>query len=282
MKQKFFIFPFWVWMFGILAWFSAEIVTVSTIFTQINVGTPIFSFSYYMIQIAITADLILRRRLSFLGIVIVGLIFGLLEEALYIKNPLPLTLLLALGHSAVTVTFPYLLINFLIPEEKRSFLNKKSYAIMLGYLAILYILMSFSLPFVYIDSLIAALILLVILGVCLKKFDQSGPVLGTGLGIKKSEGLIVTVLALAVTIISQQNYLGVIFVFLWLIARRKVLNTPNVYFAVSLFLVCNFLLSFINKATTVSKIAVNYPVVLVVALILLILLWKNRNTLRSF
>ncbi len=282
MKQKFFIFPFWVWMFGILAWFSAEIVTVSTIFTQINVGTPIFSFSYYMIQIAITADLILRRRLSFLGIVIVGLIFGLLEEALYIKNPLPLTLLLALGHSAVTVTFPYLLINFLIPEEKRSFLNKKSYAIMLGYLAILYILMSFFLPFVYIDSLIAALILLVILGVCLKKFDQSGPVLGTGLGIKKSEGLIVTVLALAVTIISQQNYLGVIFVFLWLIARRKVLNTPNVYFAVSLFLVCHFLLSFINKATTVSKIAVNYPVVLVVALILLILLWKNRNTLRSF
>ena len=38
LKSKLLIFPKWVWLYGLLGWFSAEIVTVSTPVNKIDIG----------------------------------------------------------------------------------------------------------------------------------------------------------------------------------------------------------------------------------------------------
>lgn len=273
---KFFLFPKWVWLFGFLGWFSAEIVTVSTLFNEINFSTAVFSFSYYLVQLAIVADIILRKKLSILGIFLIGLLYGILEEAFYIKNPLFLTLLLALGHSAVTVTFPYFLTNFLALGGKQPFLGKMGYTLSILYLIALYILMAKFIPFAYPDSLILGGALIIILLLLLKKFGRAGRIV-TGLGIKKLEMIAVTVFASLGIIYSQQNYLGVILILIWLVLRGRVMNLANVYFFTFLFLAFHFLASFINESVDPSKIAINYAASLVVGLVLIFSLWRKRE-----
>lgn len=280
MKSRVFLFPKWVWILGLLGWFSAEIVTVSTVFNKIDAGTVIFSFFYYLVQLAVIADIIVRKKLSILGIFLIGLLYGILEEAFYIKNPLFLTILLALGHSVVTVTFPYLLTNFLIPGEKQPFLGKKGYILSISYLLILYIVMAGFIPFAYIDSLILGSALLIALIFLLRKYGRAGS-LATGSGIKKLEQIVLIILVSLAVIVSQQNYLGVILLLIWLVVRNKAINLSNLYFFTFLFLVFHFIASFINKSMDPSKIATNYAAALIMGLILIFLLWKkilrNKN-----
>lgn len=284
LKKGYFIFPLWVWVFGLLGWFGAEIVTASTNITNINFGTPIFSISYYIVQLAIVADIITRKRFSLTGIFLIGLLYGILEEALYIKNPFHFTLLLALGHSAVTVVFPYLLTNFLIPGEKAPFLSKKGYILAILYLLVLYILMAGFIPFVYFDSLFLGLISIVILFFLLKKFSSIGPKLGEeiGLGIKEKFGVISA--ATLATIISQQNYLGVMVILFWLILRQKKINGRDLRLIIILFLIFHFLASIINKTALPLQMIINYPLSLVVGLVLLILFWRKTqaSTFKEF
>lgn len=276
--SKFLIFPKWVWLFGFLGWFSAEIVTSSTVFNKIDLGTIIFSFSYYLVQMAVVADIIIRKRLSILGIFLVGLLYGILEEAFYIKNPLFLTLLLALGHSTVTVTFPYFLANFLVHGEKRPFLGKKGYILSIFYLLVLYLFMAKFIPFVYPDSLILGSLLVIILLFIFKRIKETKSWIA-GRGLNKWEKIVLITLASLVIIASQQNYLGVVLISLWLTIRRKVVNSLDVYFFTFLFLIFHFLASFINKSVEPSKIAVNYAASLIVGLTLIFLLWrKGRRT----
>ncbi len=176
-----FIFPLWVWVFAILAWFSAEIVTATTAFNDINF---IFSFSYYIVQVAIVADIIVRKNPSWKGIIVLGLIFGLVEESFYIKNPLPLTILLALGHSSVTIVFPYILTKFIIPGKKDPFLSKWMYIGLFAYLSALYVFMAIALPFAYIDSLIFAIIAVPALIFLFARMDKQF-VSGDGIGLKE-------------------------------------------------------------------------------------------------
>lgn len=272
--SKFLIFPKWVWLFGFLGWFSAEIVTASTVFNKIDIGTIIFSFSYYLVQMAIVADIIIRKRLSILGIFLVGLLYGILEEAFYIKNPLFLTLLLALGHSAVTIIFPYFLTNFLIPGEKQPFISKIGYFLSILYLLILYALMAGFIPFAYPDSLILGSILVITLLFLIKRFGRIvSPFINRGL--KRLEMIALIIFASLVIIFSQQNYLGVILLLVWLVIRGKKVNLSNLYFFTYLFLIFHFLASFINKSMDPSKIAINYAASLIVGLTLIFLLWRK-------
>ncbi len=263
--KKIFIFPFWVWVYGILAYISAEIVTSSTPINKIALSTVIFSFSYYIVQIVIVADIITRKRLSLTGIILIGLVYGFLEEAFYIKNPLPLTLLLALGHSAVTITFPYLLVNFLIPGEKQPFLNKFGYVLTVSYLALLYTAMVFFIPFAYLDSLIVNAIALPVLFWLLKKFGKSGIVAAIS-AVKKWEKITIPVLAAVLTIISGQNYLGVMVIFIWVLLRQKALNYQDLYRATIFYLGFHFLASIFNKSTGIS---LNYIISSVLGVILI-------------
>ncbi len=260
----------WVWTFGILAYISAEIVTSSTPINKIAPATIIFSFSYYIVQIAIMADIITRKRLSLTGIILIGLVYGFLEEAFYIKNPLPLTLLLALGHSAVTITFPYLIINFLFQGEKQSFLNKSGYILTIGYLAVLYVVMTFFIPFVYFDSLLASIVALPILLLLLKKFGKSGTTTSIS-AVKKWEKPAILILAALLTIISKQNYLGVITLFIWMLIRQKHFGKSDLFFAVISFLIFHFLASFASKG-----ISLNYISSLAISIILIFLLIRFR------
>lgn len=222
------------------------------------------------------ADIITRKRMSLLGVFLIGLLYGILEEAFYIKNPLFLTILLVLGHSAVTVTFPYLLSNFLVPGEKQPFLSKKGYILAIIYLIILYSIMAGFIPFAYLDSLILGFVSVVTLILLIQRFYQAqSPTPGPGLS--KPEQILLIILASLVTIVSQQNYLGVIFILIWLVIRSKKVNFSNLYFFSYLFLIFHFLASFINKTMDQSKIAINYPVSLIVGLILLFLLWRKRE-----
>lgn len=279
-KQKF-LFPKWVWLFGFLGWFSAEVVTVSTVFNKIDLSTFIFSFSYYLVQLAIVADIISRKKLSILGIFLVGLLYGILEEAFYIKNPLFLTLLLALGHSAVTVTFPYLLTNFLVPGEKQPFLSKKGYILAILYLATLYIFMARFIPFIYPDSLILGSVLMAALLLFIKRSGRTESLV-VHQGLKGLEMIALIIFASLVTISSQQNYSGVILILVWLVTRGRVVNLPNLYLFTYLFLIFHFLASFINKSIDPSKIAINYVVSLIIGLILIFLLWKKRQYAKDF
>lgn len=275
--SKFLIFPKWVWLFGFLGWFSAEIVTASTVFYKIDIGTIIFSFSYYLVQMAIVADIIIRKRLSILGIFLVGLLYGILEEAFYIKNPLFLTLLLALGHSAVTIIFPYFLTNFLIPGEKQPFLGKIGYTLSILYLLALYILMAGFIPFAYPDSLILGSILVITFLFLIKRFGRVvSPFINRGL--ERLEVIALIIFASLLVIFSQQNSLGVILLLVWLVIRGKKVNLSNLYFFTYLFLIFHFLASFINKSMDPSKIAINYAASLIVGLILIFLLWRKRST----
>ncbi len=273
--KKIFIFPFWVWVYGILAYISAEIVTSSTPIDKIAPSTIIFSFSYYIVQVAIVADIITRKRLSLTGIILIGLIYGFLEEAFYIKNPLPLTLLLALGHSAVTITFPYLLVNFLIPGEKQPFLNKFGYVLTAGYLALLYAAMVFFIPFAYPDSLIVSIVALPVLFLLLKKFGKSG-ISAAISTIKKWEGVAVLILAVFLTIISVQNYLGVMVIFIWLLLRQKAFSRQDLYLISIFFLVFHFLASFLNKSADPAKLWLNYPISFIIGLGLIFFLIRRR------
>ena len=262
-----------------MGWFSAEIVTVSTLFNRIDLSTVIFSFSYYLIQLAVVADIILRKKLSILGIFLIGILYGILEEAFYIKNPFFLTLLLALGHSAVTVTFPYLLTNFLIPGEKRPFLGKIGYILSILYLLILYVLMAGLIPFAYPDSLILGSVLIIML-ILIKKYGQVGKLVA-GLGLKHLEKTVLIILASLIVVFSQQNDLGVILILIWFVIRGKMMNLSNLYFFTYLFLIFHFLASFINKTMYPSKIAINYAASLIAALTLIFLLWRKRRSINT-
>lgn len=272
-----FIFPAWVWFLGFLSWFSAEIVTVSTPLAKLDGGTIIFSFSYYLVQMAVVADLILRKRFSLWGVFFLGLIFGLLEEAFYIKNPLFLTLLLALGHAAVTVFFPYLLVNFLLPGEKSPFLSKLGYFLALSYLVILYFLMAQILPFVHPDSFLFGLILLLFLFFLLGKFGQIGGEVGRGEGLLKLEKAAVFLTGVLLVALSQNPYLAVTVVLSWLLWRQSKANFGDLYFFVVLFLLFHFLAAVFNKGVTLEKMAVNYPLTLPVGLIFLFWLLLGKK-----
>lgn len=227
------------------------------------------------------ADIIVRKKLSLVGIILIGLIYGFLEEAFYIKNPLPLTLLLALGHSAVTIFFPYLLINFLIPGEKKPFLNRFGYILAIVYLVILYTAMFFFIPFTYPDSLLVGIVALPILLLFLKKFGKSGTVAVIST-VKKWEKVTVPILAAILTVVSGQNYLGVMVVFLWVILRRKALGTQDLYLATIFFLGFHFLASIFNKSAYQTGITFNYFVSLTVGVFLLIWLYRAVRQCRVF
>ncbi len=274
-KTKTFLFPFWVWVYGILAYISAEIVTSSTPINKIALSTVIFSFSYYIVQIVIVADIITRKRLSLTGIILIGLVYGFLEEAFYIKNPLPLTLLLALGHSAVTITFPYLLVNFLIPGEKQPFLNKFGYVLTVSYLALLYTAMVFFIPFAYLDSLIVNAIALPVLFWLLKKFGKSGIVAAIS-AVKKWEKITIPVLAAVLTIISGQNYLGVMVIFIWLILRRNKVSQNDLFFTTIAFVIFHFLGSIFNHSANITVTSINYLVSATAGIVLIFLLKRSR------
>lgn len=273
---KSFFFPLWVWFLGFMAWFSAEIVTVSTVFDKIDFGTLIFSFSYYLIQMAIVADIILRKQLSLWGIFLLGLMFGVLEEAFYIKNPLFLTLLLALGHATVTVLFPYLLVNFLIPVEKKPFLPKRGYLLAGAYLLVLYLFMVGFIPFLYLDSLFLSLFLLLVLVLLLIKFGKGVGEKGAGPGLKKLEKIGIFAGAGLIIALSQQPYLGIMLILIWLLIRQKILSRGDLYLLTVYFLIFHFLGAVLNKSVEPSKMAVNYPLSLIIGLILLFWLWRRR------
>jgi hypothetical protein len=258
---------------GLLAWFSAEIVTFSTALEKIDGGVIVFSFSYYLVQVALILDLILRKRFSLWQIFLVGLIYGILEEAFYIKNPLSLMLLLAIGHSAVTITFPYLLVNYLIPGEKKPFLSPRGYAFSLIYLGLLYFLMAQFLPFVYPDSILLGSALIVFFGFLIHKSSSER----VSPGIRQREKIGIILLAILLIILSQQNYLGVILLFSWLIIRRRLASQGDIYFATVSFLTFHFLASFINASADPGKIIINYPVIFLVGLSLLFLLVKKHS-----
>ena len=281
LKSKLLIFPKWVWLYGLLGWFSAEIVTVSTPVNKIDIGTIVFSIPYYLLQLTIVADIIARKKPSLFGLFLIGLIYGILEETFYIKNPPLLTLLLTLGHSAVTVTLPYLLVNYLIPGEKQPFLGKKGYILIIFCLAALYAGMAMFLPFTNIASLLLGIILTIILLVIIKLFWKKQPKSGKGAGFSIKEKLAVIFVALLATISSQQNYLGVIIIFLWFILRQKTANSKDIYFVTILFLIFHFLGSIFNKSADPANLWLNYQISFTVGLLILFLLWRKRNFLQS-
>ena len=259
-----------------MAYVSAEIVTLSTPIEKITPSTIIFSLSYYVVQAALVADIIVRRKLSLWGIFLIGLIYGILEEVFYIKNPFFLTILLALGHSAVTITFPYILTNFLIPGEKKPFLDKKGYVFAGGYLLILYTVMAGFIPFAYPDSLILGIALLLALFSLLKKSGKPSTTAAMS-GIKKWEKAIVPILAAFLTVISGQNYLGVMVVFIWVLLRQKVFNRQDFYLSAIFVLVFHFLASIFNKSANQSGLSPNYLFSLVTGILLIAWLWRTSK-----
>lgn len=281
-KPKFLLLPNWVWLYVLLGWFSAEIVTVSTPLNKIDIGIIIFSIPYYLLQLTIVADIIARKKPSFLVIFLIGLLYGIFEEAFYIKNPPLATILLIFGHSAITVTFPYLLVNFLIPEEKQPFLGKIGYILIISCLAILYIVMAGFLPFANVVSLILGILLTVIILLAIKAFWKTGAELGSGKGFSKKEKFAVLIVASLATVLTKQNYLGVIIVFLWFIARQKTANFRDIYLVTILFLIFHYLGSIFNKSTDPAKLWINYPASLTAGLIMLLLLWRKRGLLKSY
>ncbi|MCL4385599.1 MAG: hypothetical protein M1326_04705 [Cyanobacteria bacterium] len=276
MKRITSILPKWVLLFGILGYFAAEIVTASTPINKYNIGTPIFSFSYYIIQLAVVADLILRKKLSFLGIFILGLIFGLLEEAFYIKNPLILTILLPIGHAAVTVLFPYLIVNLLSKQEKKPFLSRNHYAFFGIYLAFLYVYLGFSLPFPYIDSLIFSLITLPVLIFLLYKTGTKNPTISNSKINKKEWGALIAISVFFMALM-QQNFSAVFVLLVWFILRGKQLSKHQLLFAGSLYIIFHYLFTVFNKTGVRANLFINYPLAFIMGALIIFLLFKKTK-----
>lgn len=279
LEKKYFLFPAWVWLFGFLAWFSAEIVNVSTYLGKIDfLGTVVFSLSYYLVQVAIAADIISRKKLSFSGIFLLGLIYGILEEVFYIKNPLFLSALLALGHAAVTITFSYLLVNILNNQEKKPFLSKKGYILAGSYLLVLYIFMAQFMPFAYFDSLLVGLAsLLILLFLFMKKTGKTSEEIGASDGLMKKERILIVAVAVLLLFLSRQTYVSIMILLAWFLIKRKRLNSQDLYFFAGSFIIFHLLAAILNKDIPLWKLTTNYPIVFIVGLVLIYFLWQKAK-----
>lgn len=275
---KVLFFPKWVWLYAFIAWFCLEIAGASISLAKINLTNLFFSFSFYLVSLAIVINLVLKKGYSIWGLLLLGLIFGFSTNVFYIKAPLIKAIPFSLKAGIVGVIFPYFLVNILSQSTKIPFLGKKGILLSFAYLAILYFSSFSKSPLSFKTSFIQSLIILGVLIFILIKFGKIADHIGDGFGLRLIEKIAMAVVSIILTFATNQYYAGILIIFLWLLIRQKVTSLKDIYFITILFVIFDFFLVKMNKGALLSKISANYPYALILGVILLVLTLRKRKT----
>ncbi|MEM4447134.1 MAG: hypothetical protein QW461_07575 [Candidatus Jordarchaeales archaeon] len=142
----------------LLGVWNAEVVSMGTFFYEFAHPSNIFvTFMYYALHFLIIEDLYSRFKLTYRDLLLIGIIFGLLEEGvLTLTFYMPVTEWLKAGygrffgintvwatfltffHAVYTITLTFMIVDRFFPRSFTPFLNKKTYVPVIAYLLVLY------------------------------------------------------------------------------------------------------------------------------------------------